>query len=196
MDEFTTVFLFTDKVPLYEKVTSSAIIFQFAFFLALFVFLLILIGDAIKKSSFLKARVIIGGRIISLLNFVLLSPIILVCFYISLLLFLEFFGTMDYIIYKDEFKHLESIYQSQDYQVTEGYVNVKHVQPYNGHDIGDIIEIGNTELEVDLYSRTFGYKITIAHNGVLTEGTYARVYFTEDPSRISKYTILRIDIKR
>jgi hypothetical protein len=80
-------------------------------------------------------------------------------------------------------------YWSHDYDISEGVVTVLHKQPYSGHDRGDIIRLGNDELEINYYRDTPGYDRTIAHGGVLREGVYARVFHH---GRI----VLRIDIRK
>lgn len=80
-------------------------------------------------------------------------------------------------------------YRSRTYRVSEGTVTVLHRQPHSGHDRGDIVRIGDDELEINYYRHTPGYDRTIAHGGALREGVYARVFHY-------KGTILRIDIRR
>jgi hypothetical protein len=84
---------------------------------------------------------------------------------------------------------LQSIYDSRQYKIAEGSVHVSYQSLGGGHgENGDIIQVGPLGLEVDPYESTCVYKKIIAFGGVLTEGTYARVY-------IYAATILRIDVK-
>ena len=103
-----------------------------------------------------------------------------------------------YLHYKSEYSRLQAEYDSQQYRLVEGVVHVMHTQPASGHDTGDIIQIGNVELQVDAFVETFGYRETIMHGGALTEGTYARVYYDYNPTNGDPlpYTILRVDVKK
>ncbi len=85
---------------------------------------------------------------------------------------------------------LQSIYDAHQSRITEGIVHISHIQPEGGHDKGDIVTVGNVEFEVSYYVSTCAYKQSIAHGGALTEGPYARIYYTDD------HTILRIDVKK
>lgn len=84
---------------------------------------------------------------------------------------------------------LVSAYKRGECEVAEGFVHVLHTQPRSGHDKGDIVRIGNKELEIDYFRLTPGYDLTIAHGGALKDGVYARVYH-------KKGTIMRIDIRK
>ena len=93
-----------------------------------------------------------------------------------------------YFVQRNEASQFAHLYATQQYQVVEGTVHVLRLQPKGGHAPGDLIEIGNKQFEIDYYSDTVGYDQTIANGGVLTEGTYARVYFVDD-------TIIRVEIR-
>jgi hypothetical protein len=96
-----------------------------------------------------------------------------------------------------EYAKLKRIYNSQQYSVAEGIVHVLHAQNVHGHEEGDIIKIGSVELEITAFIITYGYHTPISHGGALTEGTYARVFYIENPpGSVSKDTILRVDIKK
>ena len=84
---------------------------------------------------------------------------------------------------------LLSIYKNDKYRVVEGEVFVLHEQSEAGHDKGDIIKIGNDIFVVDDFVITNAYTQTIAHGGLLREGTYVRVYYYGGK-------ILRIDIRK
>jgi hypothetical protein len=96
------------------------------------------------------------------------------------------------------YSQLQEKYNSGEYQIAEGVVHVLHTQPEDGHDDGDIITIGDETFEINAYLYTLGYNTTISHGGVLTEGTYARVFYEHNETYTSKShpnMILRIDIK-
>lgn len=80
--------------------------------------------------------------------------------------------------------HLQNAYDSKQYQITEGLVQVARSQGKT-----DNIQVGNIPLEINYYVSLCAYKQNIMHGGFLTEGAYARVYY------IDYKTILRIDIK-
>ncbi len=85
---------------------------------------------------------------------------------------------------------LQSIYDAHQSKITEGIVHVSHVQSTCDRGTGDTIKVGNASFEVCYYVSTCAYKQSIAHGGALTEGTYARIYYTD------YRTILRIDVKK
>jgi hypothetical protein len=95
---------------------------------------------------------------------------------------------------EQRYQSLLNIYNNRQYKVVEGPVHVIHEQPASGHDDGDIVEVGGTRLEVDYFSGGPGYTDTIAYNGVLREGTYARIYYFYD-SVLQAVVILRIDLR-
>ncbi len=88
-----------------------------------------------------------------------------------------------------QLNHFEEIYRNGDLEIVEGEVDVLSVQKYSGHEGGDIIQIGNAEFEINYYcGDVFYYCKSIEHGGVLTQGAYVKIYYT------NKNTILRIDI--
>ena len=84
---------------------------------------------------------------------------------------------------------LAAAYRSGRCVVVEGRVAVLHRQPAEGHDMGDLVRVGGVVVEVDYFGGSVGYRRTIAHGGVLTEGTYVRLYCHDGQ-------IARVDIKR
>ena len=80
-------------------------------------------------------------------------------------------------------------YRQQRYDVAEGDVKVLHRQPSTGHSKGDIVRIGDAQLEVNYFYATPAYRNTIAHGGVLDEGVHARVYHRDGE-------ILRVDVRK
>ena len=96
--------------------------------------------------------------------------------------------TGSYFVQRNTATQLAHLYTTKQYQVIEGPVHVLRLQPKGGHARGDLIEIGTKQFEIDYYLDTVGYRQTVANGGVLTEGTYARVYFVND-------TIIRVEVK-
>ncbi|HEY6071054.1 MAG TPA: hypothetical protein VIU85_06750 [Chthoniobacterales bacterium] len=84
---------------------------------------------------------------------------------------------------------LVSAYRDKRYEIVEGPVQVLWQQPYHGHSQGDRIRVNGKEFVVNYFYATPAYTKTIAHGGVLTQGTYARIYYYEGE-------ILRVDIRR
>ncbi|CAG0971024.1 hypothetical protein ANRL2_01638 [Anaerolineae bacterium] len=178
MDGFETIFLFTDVADgLLNKFKGEIPVGAAAVLLgpgALFLALLLL-----KRRGRFALRLLFAG------------------------MFLIFWGanwftihSNDYARFDQEFRKLQSVYTHQQYQVAEGYVHVLHMQPANGHDQGDVVNIGGVEFEIDAYMLTFGYAHIIAHGGALKEGIYARVYYYRDESLSYRpMTILRVDLK-
>ncbi|CAG0973664.1 hypothetical protein ANAEL_01321 [Anaerolineales bacterium] len=106
--------------------------------------------------------------------------------------FLKGYLHNDYI---EGYTELKTIYDNRQYEIVEGVVHVIHLEPEGGHDSGDIIEINKVEFELSCYHDTLGYNKTIVYGGVLTEGTFARVFYYQsaDPSARGRI-ILRIDL--
>jgi hypothetical protein len=95
----------------------------------------------------------------------------------------------------NEFAKFQGIYQRQQYQVAEGVVHVRY-QSRGAHDKGDLVTVGESEFEI-FPVIGFGYMTEIVNGGVLSEGTYARVYYYKDESKeYFPITILRVDVKK
>ena len=116
------------------------------------------------------------------------------------LLFLAFFGSRFFKSsqsdnYIKEYSKLTTIYNNREYKIVEGFVHVLHLEPEGGHDSGDIIQINKVEFEISCFDDTLGYNKSIVYGGVLTENTFARVYYypTDDLSSRGNI-ILRIDM--
>jgi hypothetical protein len=94
-----------------------------------------------------------------------------------------------YTIYDSKYLHLLNIYETKQYEIAEGFVDISHTT----HRVpSDIIMIDDIKLEVDSYSYSFGYR-----NGILYDGAYARIFYINSLSNSSSsYTILRVDIKK
>ena len=84
---------------------------------------------------------------------------------------------------------LLNAYRQKEYQIVEGPVQVLWQQPYHGHSEGDIIRVNGKQFKVNYFYATPAYHNTIAHKGVLTPGTYARIYYCCDAE------ILRVDVR-
>lgn len=80
-------------------------------------------------------------------------------------------------------------YKSENYQIAEGIVEVLHEQPSGGHDKGDIIVVNDVRFEIDYFTSTRAYNKTIAYEGVLKDGVYAKIYYNGNK-------ILRVDIQQ
>jgi hypothetical protein len=87
------------------------------------------------------------------------------------------------------YNQLVEAYQNGQYQLAEGVVNVLPVENQGRVDT-NYFEIGGVQFLISELDH-FGYNTTIAQGGLLTQGTYARVYYLDnDSGRI----ILRIDL--
>ncbi len=112
-----------------------------------------------------------------------------------------FGGSVDQILLKSNIEdvsnctRLQSMYDTREYKIAEGIVHVIHSQSTCDRGTGDSIRVGDASLEVCYYVSTCAYRQSIAHGGVLTEGTYARVYYTDNYYPDEDPPILRIDIK-
>ena len=84
---------------------------------------------------------------------------------------------------------LVNAYQEKKYQIVEGPVQILHQQPKTGHSKGDIISVNGTQFEVNYFLATPAYCKTLAHGGVLSAGTDARIYYYNGE-------IIRIDIRK
>ncbi|MCA9646393.1 MAG: hypothetical protein KC492_37160 [Myxococcales bacterium] len=62
----------------------------------------------------------------------------------------------------------------------------RHVQPWEGHDLGDVVRLGDEEFVIDHFRSTPAYHQTIAYGGVLREGAAVRVW-------LYRGAVLRID---
>jgi hypothetical protein len=190
MDNFTTVFVFsatTDKVLGDFKNQISTGVANFIFGLMGLLVVAVIFAKFFKNSKSKRTLSFIKWYLFLACGGLILWSIVWTNIHFSL-----------YTHYKSEYARLQAEFNSQQYRVAEGIVHVLHAQAVSGHDQGDIIKIGDVELEVDAYVTTFGYKTTIAHGGALTEGTYARVFYDYNPtvSEAFQYTILEVDIRK
>ncbi len=81
-----------------------------------------------------------------------------------------------------------SAYSRGEVEIVEGKVSVLREQPEEGHAAGDLIEVGGHELEVNYFEAGPGYHLTIAHDGVLRDGTTVRLL-------VHHGHILKLDVK-
>ena len=78
-----------------------------------------------------------------------------------------------------QYKSHENIYyqfESGNYSVAEGTVEVLREQPKEGHAAGDLIIIGNREFEISFSRDAFTYRIPISHDGYLKSGVRVKIY--------------------
>jgi hypothetical protein len=176
MNEFATVFIFTEKTnDGYIFARNSTLFGLFGLILGVVAIGLTISGLKKVKGSLRKVATIV------------FMAVWLVLWMSSSKNSLDN-GINRQIALEQEYEHLLSVYNKQQYQIAEGVIEVLHTQPAGGHDKGDIIKIGGTELEINYYTSTFGYNKTLSHDGVLAAGRYARIYYADD-------IILRIDLK-
>jgi len=190
MDDFTTVFIFSENA---NQLLSG---FEERLSIGMAFFIIGLIGLAIVLIIF--AKFFKNSNSKQVITFI--KWFLVLSFSCSILWAIPWIGlhSFSYFHYKNEYARLQAIYDSHQYQIAEGVVHVLQTQPASGHDEGDILVIGDVQLDVDAYLMTFGYKTTIAQGGALTEGTYARIFYDYNPNanKYSQYTILQVDVKK
>jgi hypothetical protein len=96
-------------------------------------------------------------------------------------------ATPSTLSYWDRVESFKDDYASKNYETTEGIVRVLRTQPEHGHAPGDLIKVGTREFEVNYFTRTPGYKLTLSHNGRLAEGVKVRLSHIDN-------TILKIEV--
>ena len=173
-----TVFIFTDKAQKTLGAAQGNVFFGIVVIVAIIAFLVYTAFVIIGKKKNRLGTTVIGS-----------------------ILFLFIFSSM----FADDIQRREyennvydkliNVYQNREYKIVEGPVKVLHIEPEEGHNAGDIVQIGRVEFEFSCYHDTFAYNKTIVFGGVLTEGTFARVFYyqTEDSSSRGRM-ILRIDL--
>jgi len=179
MDEFNTIFIFTDKAravwPGFEMVVIGLLAILATSIWALHSLWLVVLKNNLKR-----------------INQVVLA-LILICSEIGL----TKQGYEETQYYQNEFSHLQKLYDSQNYEVVEGTVHVVKAAPLGKQ---DIVQIDDIEFSISCYDiLLFTYSKARDCGGVLTEGVYARVLYYKDESVFStpiQYpNILRVDIK-
>jgi hypothetical protein len=162
VDEFTTVFLFTQ-----EQETSRVFRWSESWGLigcvgiATAVFIVFLQFNHLRKEKITSVKAFLRTL------FSLLFTGLWLLFWTSMSVSMLTSGASDYTAANERYQHLLNIYNSQQYQIVEGLVHVLHTQPETGHDRGDVVEVGGVEFEVDYFLITFGYNKTLAYGGVL-----------------------------
>jgi len=73
------------------------------------------------------------------------------------------------------YENIYSRYESGDYSVTEGIVEVLREQPKERHAAGDLIIIGNKEFEISFSRDAYTYRIPISHDGYLKSGVRVKI---------------------
>jgi hypothetical protein len=193
MNNLTTVFLFTHIGIFQSFIIFGAIILYFVLFGFLWANLLV----NLKQKPYLNGRIFLRSYSFSKTSYIGILVYAMVFLPIFMFFFSTGFGTSYFIVFRDEYSKLQERYDSQQYFIAEGVVHVLHTQNRLGHDQGDIIRVGNTEFEIDAWGGGWNYSKTISHGGALTEGTYAKIFYVENPIGNSlKYLILRIDIRK
>jgi hypothetical protein len=197
MTEFSTVFLFTN-IGVSQTYKAVFVIILYVLLLgASFLYVLWNINIP-KQPSFIKGKVYIRDYRFSTISFLGLSTIIILFSPVLMFLILRMgIGVSEPLTFADQrYLELQRRYNSQQYLVAEGLVHVLHTQNPNGHEKGDIVRIGNTDFEINFFRQDYSYSQTIAYGGALTEGTYARIFYVENPpSYALKYLILRVDVR-
>jgi len=80
-------------------------------------------------------------------------------------------------------------YSRGDVAVYEGQVKLLREQPVGGHAPGDLVDVAGRELEVNYFmANEPGYRLTVAHGGVLQDGARVRVAVYEG-------RILEVDLR-
>jgi hypothetical protein len=185
MNDFTTVFLFSESFRSYNGKLPL-----FAILIILGVLVIILgavLFNPLKDLLFKSSRETYPTTTENILKYGLVTILVFMIFLIFI--FIEFF-VLAPAAKQRACASTEISYANQQYKIAEGAVQVLHIQPSSGHDRGDVVQIGETQFEVDAYTSSCGYTTTISHGGVLTQGTYARVFYDNN------FTILRIDVKK
>jgi hypothetical protein len=179
MDEFSTIYVFTEKNHLVwsgtGEIAFGLLVFVFSLFWLAYSFLLL----ASRKD---KKRI----------SHIILSMVLL---YGGNGWVRQGFETVQY--YRDEYSRFQEIYTSQKYRIAEGPVHVIKVKALGKQ---DIVQIGNVDFEVSCYGTLqFTYSKALYCNGVLAEGVYARIYYqpvTGDSLPIQYPEILRVDVRK
>jgi hypothetical protein len=173
-----TVFVFTDKAQRLLGEAQGNVIFDIVIVIVCIAFL---VYTAFVK--YRKEKSVIAGSA--------LGVIVFLFFFSSW--FMNEIGQQQYL--RNKYSEATTIYQNREYKIVEGIVSVLHMEPEGGHDSGDIIKINDVEFEFRCASDTFGYNKTIVYGGVLTEGTFARVFYYQEEDQSSRgRIILRIDL--
>ncbi len=72
---------------------------------------------------------------------------------------------------------ITNIYENEQFEVTEGVIEVLFEQPHGGHAPGDKIKINNRTFEFSYFiSNALYYHNTIAHDGLLIDGKTVKLH--------------------
>jgi len=91
---------------------------------------------------------------------------------------------------------LEKIYQEKTFQSVEGCVHVTALEPVGEHGHGEGVKINTTQFVLSRSMGTGGYNTTIRNGGVLREGAYVRVYYTDYIYKTGGYARIILGIDR
>lgn len=180
MDEFNTIFVFTDKAravwPGFEMLILG---------------LLVIIATSIW--AFYSLWLIVSKN-----NFKRITHIVLAVISIYGGSGWAKQGYEENQYYQNEFSRLQRLYDSHTYGTVQGIVHIVRIEPYGKQ---DLIQIDGIDFEVSCYdSMLFTYSKASACGGALTEGVYARVFYYEYVSHFSTPVhypeILRVDVKK
>lgn len=183
MDDFVTVFLFTESTNIIAlKIENGKSLGFFLLIIGLAGILFLVFDSFIlqrkRSDNNLSSFISVEKRLISSFGFLIIFGVIWVILIPD-----------SYTLYDSKYLHLLKIYETKQYEISEGVVQILHPEL---RVIKDIIRINGIDLEVDSYSDLFGYK-----SGVLTDGVYARVFYIKSlENDLSRYTILRVDIRK
>jgi hypothetical protein len=187
MDEFTTVFLFTEHGNSLAEGQRNAI------FLGLYLAILGLAGIYFTGLRSIRLQSKTRPGLVTMRRSTLTKFLMAIAAGLAL-----FSSNLPSDERTDEYARLLSLYNAHQYGVAEGVVHVLHTQAYTGHQRGDIVEINGVKFDVNYFMISFGYTTSIAHAGALTQGRYVRIFY--DKSRVSDdglhNMILRVDVKK
>lgn len=171
MDELSEVFIFTDMAPnIFGKYRSELLVSVILFVIGLVILYIFtkVRNEPVRHIPGLLAIMagLGGGFLLIVLSMVYLNTISI-------------------------YRGLQTAYDQGMYQVAEGTVSVSHVQPAGCYETGDLITIDDIKFEINYcHGAPFSYSQTINQDGVLTDGAYVRVYYTQGK------TILRVDVRQ
>lgn len=94
------------------------------------------------------------------------------------------------IDYKKSLDHFISLYENKEYEIVEGIVNVKYIGKKEGHDGGDVVIVDKRTFQLSHFVITPVYQESIVYGGLLTDGSYVRIYHLNgDILRIDKMNL-------
>jgi hypothetical protein len=177
MNDFTTVFLFTNDAS--ETFRGASETMRFG------VLAIVMCVAVLGWLLFMEIKIKLREKV---------APILVTVFWLLMGIGTFHSGLEEKSMFEQRYQCILDAYNNQQYKIAEGIVHVIHEEAASGHDDADIITVGGTQLEISHFVVSFGYKDTIAYNGVLREGVYARIYYIED-DWLKSDMILRIDLR-